>query len=113
MNFASSLLQIKCKTILLAEVLDFDWMLGYSSDGQVHTVKACKRLFYFSLSHFEFWSGKFHFPKSKDLHLFLLQSSFFWKHHLLFFVAFKKTAMSGIAEVFPNSSTLNCAAMLQ
>lgn len=32
---------------------------------------------------------------------------------LLFFVAFKKTAMSGIAEVFPNNSTLNCAAMLQ
>lgn len=43
-NFGSSLLQIKCKTILLVQGLDFDQTLGYSSDGQVHTVKPWKRI---------------------------------------------------------------------
>lgn len=53
--------------------------------------------------------------KSKYLHLFLLQSSFFLEtaSYFYFFVGFKKTIMSVIAEVFINNSTLNCAAMLQ
>lgn len=79
----------------------------------MHTVKACKReLVRLTLFHFEVENSIFQSKKSYIYfycRVIFLEKAFYFK----FFVGcFKKTAMSVIAEVYTNNSTLNCAAML-
>lgn len=116
MNFGSSLLQIKCKTILLVQGLNFDRTLGYSSDGQCTLLKHAREYYFISVYHVLSFGVENSVFQSQKIYIYFYYRAVFSGNSilLLFFVGcFKKTAMSVIAGVFINDSTLNCAALLQ